>query len=139
MIVLDTNVVSELARPRPDPAVLRWVDACDAAELVLTAITTAEIRAEIALLPQGRRRDEIGARMELLITDTFAGFVLPFDVESSTHYAQVVAERLGAGRPIGLADAQIAAVVRQHRGVLATRNTADFVETGIAIINPWVQ
>lgn len=137
MIVLDTNVVSELARPRPAPEVIEWVDAQDSATLVITAVTAAEIRAGVALLPTGRRRRQIAERMEALITETFAGYVLAFDVESSEHYANVVATRIRAGRPISGLDAQIAAVCTQHGAALATRDVDDFEGLELTLINPW--
>lgn len=137
MIVLDTNVVSELARPQPSQLVIDWVDTYDSVELVITALTAAEIRAGVALLPGGRRQREIGLRMEALLTETFAGHVLAFDIDSSTHYAHVLATRTRAGRPIGGLDAQIAAVCAQHESALATRNTADFDGAGLELINPW--
>ncbi|WP_411284435.1 PIN domain-containing protein [Lapillicoccus sp.] len=84
MIVLDTNVVSELARPSPSPTVVDWVDAHDSADLMITALTAAEVRAGVALLPGGRRKREIGPRMEELLTETFAGYVLAFDIDYST-------------------------------------------------------
>jgi predicted nucleic acid-binding protein len=137
VIVLDTNVVSELARTAPSQAVIDWVDAQDSADLVITAVTAAEIRAGVALLPDGRRQREIGARMEALITDTFAGHVLAFDVDSSLQYADILANRTRAGRPIGGLDAQIAAVCAQHDATLATRNTDDFDGIGLHLIDPW--
>ncbi|MGV8911663.1 MAG: type II toxin-antitoxin system VapC family toxin [Rhodoglobus sp.] len=137
MIVLDTNVISELVRPAPSQQVIGWIDAQDSAGLAITALTAAEVRAGVALLPDGRRRQDVGVRMESLLTETFAGFVLAFDIDSSDHYVDIVASRSRAGRPIGAFDAQIAAVCRQHDALLATRNTADFTDTGIQLINPW--
>jgi predicted nucleic acid-binding protein len=137
VIVLDTNVLSEVARPKPNPAVLEWVDAQDSSTLVITALTAAEVRAGVAILPDGHRKREVGLRMESLLAETFAGFILAFDVGSSDHYADIVAGRRRAGRPISAFDAQIAAVCRQHEASLATRNTADFTDTGIQLINPW--
>jgi predicted nucleic acid-binding protein len=137
VIVLDTNVVSEIARPHPCQAVLDWVDAQDSDELVITAITAGEIRAGVAILPPGRRKREIGKRMESLLSETFAGYVMAFDVESSAHYAQVLAARAKMGRPISGLDAQIAAVCLQHEATLATRKTADFESIGVELINPW--
>ena len=137
MIVLDTNVVSELARPSPSPTVIDWVDAHDSADLVITALTAAEVRAGVALLPGERRKREIGLRMEELLTETLAGYVLAFDIDSSTHYADILAARTRAGRTISAVDAQIAAISRQHQTTMATRNTADFTGTGIDLINPW--
>lgn len=137
--MLDTNVVSELARPRPAPEVVDWVDAQDSADLVITAVTAGEIRAGVALLPTGRRQRQIAERMEALITDTFAGYVLAFDVESTEYYANVVALRTRAGRPISGFDAQIAAVCTQHRATLATRNLDDFDGLELDLINPWTR
>lgn len=137
MIVLDTNVLSELARPTPSQAVIEWVDARDSSDLVITALTAAEVRAGVALLPEGRRKRDVGVRMESLLTETFAGYVLAFDIDSSAHYADILAARRRAGRPISAFDAQIAAVCHQHAAALATGSTADFTETGIQLINPW--
>ncbi len=137
MIVLDTNVVSELARRQPSPAVVEWVDAYDSSDLVITALTAAEVRGGVALLPEGRRKQAIGRAMESLLTETFAGYVLAFDLDSSAHYADIVAARRHQGRPISSMDAQIAAVCRQYGATLATRNTADFSNTGIELTNPW--
>lgn len=137
MIVLDTNVVSELVRPSPNRSVVEWVDEHDSSELVITALTAAELRAGVALLPEGRRGDELGMRIESLLVETFAGYVLAFDVGSSAYYAEVLAVRTRGGRPITTFDAQIAAVCRQYDSVLATRNTTDFTDTGIQLVNPW--
>ncbi len=114
-----------------------WVDAHDSADLVITALTAAEVRAGVALLPGERRKREIGLRMEELLTETLAGYVLAFDIDSSTHYADILAARTRAGRTISAVDAQIAAISRQHQTTMATRNTADFTGTGIDLINPW--
>jgi len=137
VIVLDTNVVSELVRPSPNRSVVEWVDEHDSSELVITALTAAELRAGVALLPEGRRKDELGMRIESLLVETFAGYVLAFDVGSSAYYAEVLAVRTRGGRPITTFDAQIAAVCRQYDSVLATRNTTDFTDTGIQLVNPW--
>ena len=137
MIVLDTNVVSELVRATPSRSVINWLDVQDSAELMITALTAAEVRAGVALLPSGRRRHDIGRQMETLLTETFAGYVLAFDVDSTPHYADILASRTRAGRPISAIDAQIAAISRQHEATLATRNTADFINTGLDLINPW--
>ncbi len=137
MIVLDTNVVSELVRPSPNRSVVEWVDEHDSSELVITALTAAELRAGVALLPEGRRKDELGMRIESLLVETFAGYVLAFDVGSSAYYAELLAVRTRGGRPITTFDAQIAAVCRQYDSVLATRNTTDFTDTGIQLVNPW--
>lgn len=137
MIVLDTNVLSELARPRPNQAVIDWADGYDSSDLVITAITAAEIRAGVALLPDGRRKHELEQRMEALLGETFAGHVLAFDLGSSPHYAHILATRTRAGHPISGLDAQIAAICTQHEAALATRDTSDFAGIGLELVNPW--
>lgn len=137
MIVLDTNVLSELIKPIPTPQVLRWVDDQDSAELTITSITTAELRAGVAVLPPGRRKQTIGRQIERLINDVFGGYVLPFDSSSSSHYADIVATGRRRGRTMSALDVQIAAMCRQHDATLATRNIADFEALKVPLVNPW--
>jgi predicted nucleic acid-binding protein len=137
VIVLDTNVLSEFIRRDPDEDVLRWMDSLDAATVATTAITTAELLYGIARLPPGRRKDLLGEAAHRLIEDDLAGRVEPFDAASAAHYAELVSDRERAGRPIGLADGQIAAICRNLGATLATRNTSDFESTGIDLIDPW--
>jgi predicted nucleic acid-binding protein len=137
VIVLDTNVVSELMRPIPDPHVLAWVDEQPVPDLVITSINVAELRAGAALLPAGRRRARIGEQVDALIDETFAGSVLPFDVDSSVQYAEIIARRTRAGVPIAALDAEIAAICRQYNAMLATRNRRDFGDTGVELVDPW--
>jgi hypothetical protein len=137
VIALDTNVISELARQAPDPGVLSWLDSLDVADVVTTAITAAELRYGVARLPDGHRKRELTAVIRGILTEDFQGRVLPFDERASVRYAEIVADREPTGRPIGVADAQIAAICRDLGAILATRNTADFEETGIELINPW--
>ena len=137
MIVLDTNVISELSRRVPDPGVLSWLDSLAVSDVATTAITAAELRYGVARLPDGHRKRELTVMVEGILTEDFHGRVLPFDERSSVQYADIVTGRERIGRPIGVADAQIAAVCRDLNAILATRNTADFEETGIELINPW--
>ncbi|WP_028280615.1 type II toxin-antitoxin system VapC family toxin [Arthrobacter sp. H5] len=137
MIVLNTNVVSELAKLQPEQTVIEWVDTHNSSELMITALTAAEIRAGVGLLPEGRRKQEIGTRMESLLTETFAGYVLAFDIGPSVYCADILETQTRGGRPISVFDAQLAAVCRQHNSVLATRNIADFTGTGLQLVNPW--
>jgi toxin FitB len=137
VIVLDTNVLSELIRRDPDEKVLQWMDSLDAATVATTAITTAELLYGIARLAPGRRRDLLGEAAHRLIEDDLAGRVEPFDAASAADYAELVSDRERAGRPIGLADGQIAAICRNLEATLATRNTGDFEDTGIDLIDPW--
>jgi len=137
MIVLDTNVISELTRRAPEPEVLSWLDALPVSEVATTAVTAAELRYGVARLPTGHRKRELTVAVRGLLTDDFHGRVLPFDERASVRYANIVADRERLGRPIGVADAQIAAICRDLGATLATRNTADFGETGIELVNPW--
>jgi toxin FitB len=137
VIVLDTNVLSELIRRDPDDGVLSWMDSLDAAMIATTAITAAELLYGIARLPAGRRSDLLSEAAHRLIEDDLAGRVEPFDASAAAHYAALVSGREQAGRPIGVADGQIAAICRNLEATLATRNTGDFEGTGIDLIDPW--
>ena len=137
MIVLDTNVISELARQAPDPGALSWLDSLEVSDVATTAVTAAELRYGVARLPDGHRKRELTVVIRGILTEDFHGRVLPFDERASVRYADIVAARQRIGRSIGVADAQVAAICRDLDGILATRNTADFEETGIELIDPW--
>ena len=137
MIILDTNVVSELMRPEPSPVVVDWVDRQTARELWLTAVTLAELLYGIGRLADGRRKTALARHLEAMVAEDFDHRIAPFDETAAAHYADIVVNRERAGRPISVADAQISAICRSHGGLLATRNTLDFVGTGIAVSNPW--
>lgn len=137
MIILDTNVVSELIRPTPDEGVVAWVDRHETAELFLTAITAAELRAGVALFSTGKRRRRLAVQVDALLDDDFADAVVAFDVASASQYGNIVAVCRAKGTPMSTADTQIAAICRQFDAVLATRNTADFRNAGIRLVNPW--
>lgn len=137
MIVLDTNVISELARHVPDPGVLSWLDSFEVSDVATTAITAAELRYGVARLPDGQRKQELTGVIRGILTEDFHGRVLPFDERASVPYADIVADRERIGRPIGVADAQIAAICRDLGAILSTRNIADFEATGVELINPW--
>lgn len=133
MIALDTNVISELARQVPDSAVLSWLDSLVTADVVTTAVTAAELRYGVARLPDGHRKRELTAVIRGILTEDFQGRILPFDERASVRYADIVISR----EHIGVADAQIAAICSDVGATLATRNTSDFEETGVELINPW--
>jgi predicted nucleic acid-binding protein len=136
MIVLDTNVVSELMRAEPAAGVLTWLQQNSAGGLYTTTVTVAEIRYGIAHLPEGRRRETL----HQAANEVFAAFprqVLPFDLAAANAYADVVTGRERLGTPIDGFDAQIAAICRSQAATLATRNTKDFTNTGIDLIDPW--
>lgn len=137
MIVLDTNVISELARRVPDPGVLAWLDTLEVAEVATTAITAAELRYGVARLPDSHRKRELTVMIKGVLTEDFHGRVLPFDDRASARYADIVRGRQRIGRPISVQDAQIAAICRDLSATLVTRNIPDFEETGVELINPW--
>lgn len=137
MIVLDTNVLSELLRPNPAPRVEAWLAAQDGASVYFTSIGEAELRYGVAILPAGRRRTTIGAAIDDILDEDFRDRILPFDREAARAYAAIAAERRAAGRPIRQFDCQIAAIARAHGASVATRNTGDYEGCGIAVIDPW--
>lgn len=136
MIVVDTNVTSELMRPSPAPTVTAWVRAHSSAELYATSITLAEIGYGVERLPNGRRKELLKITADEVFS-AFAEHVLAFDATAAAEYGGIVSRRERAGTPIDGFDAQIAAICRTHGAALATRNVKDFQDTGIALIDPW--
>jgi predicted nucleic acid-binding protein len=139
VIVLDTNVISELIRPAPSTAVLQKLRSLPSDDLYTTVLTEAEIRLGIAILPSGQKRTALQSQVDLILKKDFAGRILPFDSDAAQAYARLVAARRTVGRPISLFDAQIAAIVQIHGAVLVTRNTRDFQECNFEVINPWLK
>ena len=137
MILLDTNVLSELMRAKPSPQVLEWVDAQPAGDLVITSITVAEILYGIARMPDGKRKQGLLDVASAMFDEDFAGNILPFDADSAVHYAEIAAETEAKGRVVDMADAQIAAIGRLHDAVIATRNIRHFETLGVALVDPW--
>jgi predicted nucleic acid-binding protein len=135
IVVLDTNVISELARPEPSLQVLTWVDGQD--EVAITATTAAELLYGIARLPDGARKVRLADGIRTMIDGPLRERVLAFDRDAASHYAEIVSAREDAGRPIAIADAQIAAICRARGATLGTRNVRDFESVGITVINPW--
>jgi predicted nucleic acid-binding protein len=138
MIVLDTNVLSELMRAQAEPAVVDWLDRQEQDSLAVTAVTVAELLYGIARLPEGRRKTRLRDAALQMLDEEFVGRVLAFDEDAAVHYAAIVSQRERAGRPISMADAQIAAICRHHAAALATRNTKDFDSVDIILANPWL-
>lgn len=135
MIVLDTNVISELMRPGADAGVVAWVDGQD--DVAVTATTVAELLYGVARLPAGARKVKLADAIRELTDVRLKDKVLAFDRAAASHYAQIAADREAAGRPTSVADAQIAAVCREGGASLATRNVRDFEGVGITLVNPW--
>ena len=137
MFAIDTNVASELMRPEPAPAVAAWIAERHAQEMYLTAVTEAELRYGVAILPVGRRRRMLETAMTRWLDVGFRERILPFDSAAARAYAEIAADRRQAGRPIGEADCRIAAICRSRGAVLITRNVRDFIGAGIAVADPW--
>ncbi len=137
MILLDTNVLSELMRAKPAPEVLAWVDAQSSSELFISAITVAEILYGIARMPDGKRKQGLLELATLMFEEDFAGRVLPFDTDAAVHYAGLAAESEAKGKVVDMADGQIAAIAALHDARVATRNVRHFDYLGVPVINPW--
>ena len=137
MFAIDTNVASELMRPEPTPAVAAWIAERDAQEMYLTAVSEAELRYGVAIMPVGRRRDELEAIMFRWLDPGFAGRILPVDSAAARAYAHIAASRRSPGRPIAPADCQIAVIARSRDMAVAKRNVRDFEGLGIEVVNPW--
>ncbi|HEY3155877.1 MAG TPA: type II toxin-antitoxin system VapC family toxin [Candidatus Eisenbacteria bacterium] len=137
MTILDTNILSELMRPKPSETVVGWLGAQPAASLYTTSITQAEILHGLMLLPEGRRRSAFEAAATSMFREDFAGRILSFGTDAALPYARIASERRRAGRPISHFDAQIAAIARSTGATLATRNARDFDGCGVSVIDPW--
>ncbi len=139
MIVLDTNVISELLRTTPAPQVEAWLATQDGATAYFTAVGEAELRHGVAIMPVGRRRNALAEAIDEILEEDFRDRILAFDRAAARAYATIAANRRAAGLPISQFDCQIAAIAHAHEAVLATRNTGDFNGCGIAVIDPWRQ
>lgn len=137
MIILDTNVVSEPMRPKGDPAVQAWLDEQAAETLYLTATSLSELLLGVERLPDGARKEGLGADLAALVAALFEARVLPFDQEAAMVYAPLVGRARALGHAISVADGQIAAIAAAHGFAVATRDTAPFGAAGVPVINPW--
>ena len=137
MIILDTNVISELMRANPEPVVVDWFRVRSLLEMATTTINLAEIRRGLARLPFGRRRRDLEVTFNSLAARGFANRVLDFDASAADAYGDLAVERERAGRPMEGLDGLIAAIAKSRGLPIATRNVDDFAECGIDLINPW--
>ncbi len=138
MIVLDTNVLSELTKPAPDASVTAWVARQRRADLCTTAISEAELAFGVALLPKGRRREALAHAVARLLAEGLGGRVLAFDRTAAAAYGEIAAGRRASGLPVATADGQIAAIARARGAtVLATRDVGGFEGCGVRVVDPW--
>jgi toxin FitB len=137
MIVLDTNVLSEVLKPQPEQRVLDWFAGQLRSSLFTTTVTRGEIVYGIRIMPQGTRRQSLWVATQFVFNEDFAGRVLNFDGDAAELYAQIAASRRSIGKPFSQFDAMIAAITRSRGAILATRNVKDFIDCGIEIVDPW--
>ncbi|MBT3271888.1 MAG: type II toxin-antitoxin system VapC family toxin [Spirochaetales bacterium] len=137
MTIIDTNVFSEIMRPDPDERVIDWMDEQQRKNIGITAITVAEILYGIGSLPEGNRKNRLFDAATAIFDEDFSGRIYAFDHLAAVEYADIVIQRDRIGAPISMPDAQIAAICRISNAALATRNTKDFKNTILSLINPW--
>ena len=139
MILLDTNVVSEVMRPKPSENVLYWLNQQHSGSLFISSITIAEICYGLRVLPNGQRRQQLEERFEAFVAQGFSGSILNFDESAARAYAELMGQRKEKGCSMNLPDGQIAAVAQVNHLTLATRNIRDFIMCSIELINPFEQ
>lgn len=135
--ILDTNVISELTNPVPNPVVLAWWDQQRLTDMFTTTVTEAELRYGLAIMPAGRKRNNLTVEVENFLAFEVAWRILSFDRPAARAYAVIYAQRRLSGRPTSPSDCQIAAIARSQNMAVATRNTSDFTDCGLELINPW--
>ncbi|MBX9778667.1 MAG: type II toxin-antitoxin system VapC family toxin [Xanthobacteraceae bacterium] len=136
--LLDTNVVSEWVRPRPDAGVINWLADTDEDRIFLSVVSLAELRSGIAVLPAGRRRERLDTWLSVELPDRFEARVLAIDAAVADQWGKMTAAGKTAGRPIGAMDAFLAATATVHDLTIVTRNVADFANVEVATLSPWL-
>ena len=139
MILLDTNIVSEMMKPLPNPYVVKWLDQQDAVHLFVSTITMAEICYGISALPEGHRQRTLEEAFNKAIVEAFEGRILTFDVAAAYAYGKIMAQRRLIGQPLGSRSAEIAAIASVHGSAVATRNVPDFTNCNVVVINPFAE
>lgn len=137
MILLDTNVVSEVMKAAPSAAVLKWLNDQSSSDLYVSAVTIGEIEYGLRILPGSRRRLQLREKFDQFIAVAFAQRVLAYDETTARIYGEIMGLRKEVGRPMSVPDGQIASIARSHRMSVATRNTRDFEECGVDLLNPF--
>jgi len=137
MILLDTNIISEMMKNYPSPGVIAWLDQQDVTQLFVTTITIAEISYGINALPEGNRRRILEEAFDRAINDAFKHRLLSFDETAAHVYGKIMSKRKALGKPLNILDGQIASITLAHKASLATRNVSDFIDCGLNLINPF--
>jgi predicted nucleic acid-binding protein len=139
VIIIDTNVISEVLRPSPSDVVLRWLSAQQDTAVFTTTVTLAELLYGIEALPQGKRRDRLGSALERVFAEGLQHRVLAFDEDAAHAFPSIVITRQRSGRPIVPLDAMIASIAKSRGCAVATRNIRDFENCGVRVVNPWAE
>lgn len=137
MIVLDTNVVSEPMKPKPERAVIEWLNRQDPDTLYLASTSLAELMLGVEILPAGKRKDAFQSALTALLSRFFGPRILSFDENTASNFASLVANARSAGKAISMADGQIAAIAATHGFMVASRDTTPFLAARLRVINPW--
>ena len=137
MILLDTNVISEIMRPVPEPAVIAWVQSLPRKEFWTSSVVVAELLSGIDLMPSGHKQEGLRKAVEEMLAEDFHGQILNFDLAAARCFGQILSARQRMGRPINEMDAQLAATARVHGAAIATRNIKDFMACDLVLVNPW--
>lgn len=137
MILIDTNILSEMMKPFPDTAVLKWIDKQEITQMFISTVTLAEISYGLHVLPEGKRRENLELAFNNAVLEAFSGRILPFDELSAYTYGKIMGHRKKQGQPLGMPDGQIAAIALTHNAIVATRNVRDFIHCGLQLINPF--
>ncbi len=138
MILVDTNVISELMKPRPSQTVVEWFESTDPATVFVSTVTIAEIVYGLNLLPQGKRRQQLTKAFQAVIAEAFSHRIISFDEAAASMYGELMAQRQKMGRPMAIGDCQIAAIASARGYILATRNVRDFEDCGLTLVNPFL-
>jgi toxin FitB len=135
--LLDTNCISELVRPKPEPRVMEWMDSADEAMLYLSVLTVGEIRKGVAGLAQGKRRTLLEAWLEVELQERFAGRIMPIDSSIADRWGLIAAEAIRKGKTLSVIDGLLAATALHHNLTVVSRNVSDFTNTQVQVLNPW--
>jgi predicted nucleic acid-binding protein len=135
--LLDTNCISELMRARPDPRVLKWMEAADETLLYLSVLTLGEIRKGVAALPQSKRRTQLETWLESELQARFSGRLLPIDRSVADRWGLLAAQTKRAGKSLSAIDGLLAATAMHHNLTIVSRNVSDFASTHVPVVNPW--